>query len=75
MKNLGIVYANGELMEPDPEKAREWYQKAADLGNEEAAALLEQLDDAQQTEDKQNVSDFNLSINALQQLQNTNQNK
>ena len=75
MKNLGIVYANGELMEPDLEKAREWYQKAADLGNEEAAALLEQLDDARQTEDKQNASDFNLSINDLQQLQNMNQNK
>lgn len=38
--NMGVLYANGQRFA----HARHWWQKAADLGNENAQAALNQLD-------------------------------
>jgi uncharacterized protein len=36
MKNLGVLYESGQGVAQDYAKAREWYQKAADVGNTDA---------------------------------------
>jgi TPR repeat protein len=36
MYNLGGLYANGKGVTQDDDKARVWYQKAADAGNKDA---------------------------------------
>ncbi|HEV2987271.1 MAG TPA: SEL1-like repeat protein [Candidatus Angelobacter sp.] len=33
MYNLGAMYDNGEGVKRDYQKAREWYEKAAEAGN------------------------------------------
>ena len=45
MKMIGQMYMLGSLYgrEDDLEKAKEWYQKAADLGNTDAQSYLERL--------------------------------
>ena len=40
---LGFMYENGYGVEQDLRKAREWYQKAANQGNEDAKKVLERL--------------------------------
>ena len=41
--NLGVLYENGQGVAQDYAKAREWYEKAADKGEADAKANLEQL--------------------------------
>jgi TPR repeat protein len=36
MYDLGFMYENGNGVSKDPAEALRWYQKAADLGNEDA---------------------------------------
>ena len=43
MINLGVLYENGHGVAQDYAKAREWYQKAVDIGDATALANLEQL--------------------------------
>jgi TPR repeat protein len=43
MINLGALYYNGQGLAQDYAQAREWYEKAADKGDERAKAKLEQL--------------------------------
>ena len=43
MLNLGTLYANGWGVAQDYAKAREWYQRAADKGDADAKARLEEL--------------------------------
>ena len=38
---LGIIYLEGDRVEPDLEKAKMWLERAADQGHEEAARALE----------------------------------
>jgi uncharacterized protein len=45
MVNLGLLYDNGHSVAQDYAKAREWYEKAADKGDADAKAQLEQLRD------------------------------
>ena len=40
MTSLGILYENGRGVARDYVKAREWYEKAADKGDERAMAIL-----------------------------------
>lgn len=40
MKNLGICYENGAGVAKDPERAVEWYEKAAQLGHASAMCCL-----------------------------------
>jgi TPR repeat protein len=37
------MYANGRGVSLDPAVARKWYEKAAELGNEDAQAALKDL--------------------------------
>ena len=41
--NLGICYEAGRGVEPDTDIALEWYQKAAEQGNQKALAALDRL--------------------------------
>ena len=41
MNELGIMFAEGYGVEQDMGAAREWWQKAADAGSEEAKENLE----------------------------------
>ena len=43
MNNLGLLYQNGQGVAKDYQKAREWYQKAADAGNAWAKNALLRL--------------------------------
>jgi TPR repeat protein len=43
MKDLGWLYANGQGVARDYDKAREWYQKAADAGSAHTKAALAHL--------------------------------
>ena len=43
MFNLGTLYDDGQGVAQDYAKAREWYQKAADRGDADAKARLEQM--------------------------------
>jgi TPR repeat protein len=43
MCNLGVMYRKGEGGVQDDAKAREWIQKAADAGNENAKKMLKEL--------------------------------
>jgi TPR repeat protein len=43
MTKLGWLYQNGEGVPQDYAKAREWFEKAADKGNEEAMTILGQI--------------------------------
>jgi TPR repeat protein len=38
MFNLGVLYQNGWGVAKDPDKAREWYEKAAAKGDADAKA-------------------------------------
>ena len=40
---LGMLYFQGVTGTPDFEKAKQWLQRAADNGNENARTILEQL--------------------------------
>ena len=40
---MGECYRRGDGVEEDIEEAKEWYQKAADQGNERAKDKLEEL--------------------------------
>jgi len=37
---LGVIFQTGDRVEPDAEKARHWFELAAELGHEEAARAL-----------------------------------
>ena len=41
--NLGLSYAEGEGVKKDKKKAKEWLQKAAEQGVEEAKTALKEL--------------------------------
>jgi len=41
--NLGLIYENGLLGQPQPEEALTWYKIASDAGSPEAQSALEQL--------------------------------
>jgi TPR repeat protein len=43
MNNLGFLYQNGWGVAQDYAKAREWYQKAADKGDDDSKARLKEL--------------------------------
>jgi uncharacterized protein len=43
MANLGLLYEKGFGVAQDFDKAREWYEKAAEKGDTSAKARLEQL--------------------------------
>ena len=43
MFDLGVLYENGQGVAQDYAKAREWYEKAAEKGDANAKARLEQL--------------------------------
>ena len=45
--NLGYCYETGDGVAKDLDKAAEWYNKAANLGNEEAKYLLNKLKEQQ----------------------------
>jgi TPR repeat protein len=45
MNNLGLLYQNGRGVTQDYAKAREWFEKAANKGDADARARLEQLRD------------------------------
>ena len=40
---LGVIFETGDRVKPNPEKAREWLEKAADMGHEDAARRLGRL--------------------------------
>ena len=40
MYNLGLMYKQGAGVTKDMNKAKEWYQNSADLGNEMAKKVL-----------------------------------
>lgn len=40
---IGNCYQNGEGVEPDIEKAIEWWQKAAEQGHKKASELIQKL--------------------------------
>lgn len=40
---LAVIFETGDRVEPNPAKAREWLEKAADLGHEEAERRLGRL--------------------------------
>ena len=48
MYMIGMCYESGVRVEKDAAKAREWYTKAAGLGNDAAKRALEQLDQKDQ---------------------------
>jgi len=41
---LGIIYLEGDRVEPNLEEAKRWLERAADQGHEEAARVLEGLE-------------------------------
>ena len=41
---LGIIYLEGDQVEPDLDEAKRWLERAADQGHEEAARALESLE-------------------------------
>jgi TPR repeat protein len=43
MTNLGVLYDNGHGVQQDYDKAREWFEKAADAGDETAESNLQEL--------------------------------
>ena len=47
MTQIGGCYVKGIGVEPDAKKAREWWQKASDLGDPEAKLILDQITNLQ----------------------------
>ena len=43
IRHLGVLYEYGLAIEPDTEKALEYYTRAAEMGNEKAKAAMERL--------------------------------
>ena len=41
---LGVIYLEGDRVEPNLEEAKRWLERAADQGHEEAARALEGLE-------------------------------
>ena len=46
MNELGIMFAEGYGVEPNMEFAKEWWEKAAEAGSEEAKQNLEKANSA-----------------------------
>ena len=55
MYQIGNCYQNGEGVEPDIEKAIEWWLKAADLGHEKASELIQKLKFLQAVFNRENL--------------------
>ena len=61
---LGIIYLEGDRVEPDLDEAKRWLERAADQGHEEAARALEGLEGkpnelkAQMGDDDPQVEDY-----------------
>ena len=62
---LGIIYLEGDRVEPNLEEAKRWLERAADQGHEEAAKALARLEgkskelQAQTGDDDLQAEDFN----------------